>query len=418
MSKDKPEKKDKEKKDKSSAKSSKKVEVEESANQAKVEDAAQKNRDSKKDSQGFSRKKDEEDSEDFCPIKHDEFIDCFKDIEKILILTHDNPDPDAIAAAFGLFRLLSEKYKKDIRIGHGGIIARTENKLMILNLNIPLYSMQLIGDGTVFDGVILVDTQPEAKYHSLPEDANLIAVFDHHPAKTKGQVDYFQEIRPRIGSTSTIVAHYLKEAEYEIEEDLATALFYGIKTDTLDFSRHTTSCDLEAHQILFPLMNPDKLVRIEKPALPREYFVDLLKGLENADVYDNVVIVDMGRMQNPDMVPLIADLILHLDTAQWGIVIGYYETELRIAVRSNDPKGNAGKLVRKIVKKKGIGGGHQEMAAAQIKLKLADREIEYVVVKQMILEIIIEELKLPNHGLKLCREKKGPTPGSTGKFNR
>ena len=347
------------------------------------------------------------------PVRLAEFEAVVSAYEKILILTHDNPDPDAIGAAFGLHQLISQKFGKDVRIGHGGIIGRTENKLMIMNLNIPIYSMQLIADSSIFDGVIFVDTQPDANYHTLPEPVEYIAVFDHHPQIPTKDTNYFQELRQNIGATSTIVTHYLDEAGFEISEALATALFYGIKTDTLDFSRHTSRWDIEAHQILFPRMSSDILVHIEKPALPREYYIDLSKALDNAMVYDNATIVDMEQMQNPDMAPLVADLMLQYENVNWVIVMGFFENELRIAVRCNAPDGHAGKLVKQIVKNKGAGGGHQEMAAAQIKLNLAKKEVEYSVLRDMIFEIIMEVLKLPEHGKKLCWDKKQTTKGTS-----
>ncbi|MCD4656376.1 MAG: DHH family phosphoesterase [Planctomycetes bacterium] len=358
--------------------------------------------------------------ESFEPVRLAEFEAVISAYEKILILTHDNPDPDAIGSAFGLYKLISEKYGKDVRIGHGGIIGRTENKLMIKKLSIPIYSMQLIADSSIFDGVILVDTQPDAHYHTLPEPVEIIAVFDHHPLISTAKVNYFQELRSNIGSSSTIVTHYLDAADFEISEALATSLFYGIKTDTLDFSRHTSKWDIDAHQILFPIMSSDILVQIEKPALPREYYIDLGKALENAMVYDNTTIVDMEHMLNPDMAPLVADLMLQYENVNWVIVMGYFENELRLAVRCNTLDGHAGKLVKKIVKNKGNGGGHQGMAAAQIKLNLFEKEVEFTVLRDMIFEMIRKELKLPEHGIKLCRDKKHPPPhpGSTGKLLR
>ncbi len=362
----------------------------------------------------------EKEPNEFASVQLADFEAAIEGYEKLLVLTHDNPDPDAIGSAFAVYSLLSEKYKKDVRMGHGGFIGRTENKLMILDLNIPLYSMQLIGKKTTFDGVIIMDTQPEAKYHTLPSDANVIAVFDHHPLISKQKSDYFKDVRPDVGSTSTIITHYLHEAGFNIDKKLATALFYGIKTDTLNFSRHTTRWDIEAHQILFPLVDFDTLVHIENPPLPREYFVDLQKALQNAEVFDNTVVISsMGLIFNPDMIPLVADILLKLDSAEWVIVMGYFKEELRIAVRCSASDGHAGKVIKKIVKKKGIGGGHAEMAAAQIKLKLADKEVEYEVIKQMVMEIIKSELKLQQQGLKLCREKRTlPPPGATGKFPR
>ena len=199
-------------------------------------------------------------------------------------------------------------------------------------------------------------------------------------------VSYLAEIRPEVGSTSTIITFYLDLLEYEIDRDLATALFYGIKTDTLNFSRHTTKWDIDAHQMLFPLINYDFLHKIEKPALQREYYLDMVKALENAEVYGNVVLIEMGDMLNPDMPPLIADLMLQYEFADWSIVYGVFESQVRIAVRSNGKSGHADKLIKKIVKKRGSGGGHQEMAGAQIKFKYADKDVEYTVVKQIILE--------------------------------
>ena len=78
---------------------------------------------------------------------------------RILIVTHDNPDPDSIAAAVALRHLLLIQTGQNAVIGFGGIIGRRENLNMVMELEIVLTPISTL-DLDQFDVVCMVDTQP------------------------------------------------------------------------------------------------------------------------------------------------------------------------------------------------------------------------------------------------------------------
>lgn len=323
----------------------------------------------------------------------EEFRAALQGSKRVLVLAHDNPDPDAIASAIGLYVLLTQQFGLDVFIGHGGTIGRAENKAMIKNLDLPIYSLSLLGGVSQFDGVILVDTQAESSYNSLPEAISPLAVFDHHPPIAARPLGAFVEIQPLVGSTTAlIVAYLIASGVQRVDAPVATALMYGIKTDTHDLARSTSRADFEAYQWLFYQMDASRLAEIEHPPLPREYFMDLKKALINAKIYGRVLLANIGKLENPDIVAEVADLLLRLDSIEWVFVFGYYDKELRLSVRTKADDADAGKLVRRVVKKLGKGGGHDNMAAAQVPLSLADAEVQYDIVQEELMRRILTQL--------------------------
>ena len=91
--------------------------------------------------------------------KLNSLVDVVKDEEKVLILMHDNPDPDSIASAVGLQYLLGNLAKKPSLIGYSGIVGRAENRAMLKHLGIKICSMSRISLQD-YPCVALVDTQP------------------------------------------------------------------------------------------------------------------------------------------------------------------------------------------------------------------------------------------------------------------
>ena len=152
----------------------------------------------------------------------------------LLILPHDNPDPDSLASAAGLRFLIRRKLGRTPIIGLSGIIGRAENHALVSTLAIPLVPAKKIFPG--FRGsVILVDTQPNRRNNVLPTEIIPVAVIDHHPDWGQSQTVPFVDLREQYGATSTIVASYLQEAKLKMSSKVSTALFYAITSETKYF---------------------------------------------------------------------------------------------------------------------------------------------------------------------------------------
>jgi nanoRNase/pAp phosphatase (c-di-AMP/oligoRNAs hydrolase) len=285
---------------------------------------------------------------------------------QVVILPHDNPDPDALASAAALKYLVGLLLKKDAQIVLGGIVGRAENRAMLTYLNISLVPVGEVR----FDGaqVVLVDTQPGRPNNSLPERVVPTAVIDHHPAYGRYEGVGFLDLREQYGATSTIVTEYLRDAKLAPEPKIATALFYGIAAETQDLGREATAADIEASHFLYPYTNKRRLAKIENARVPREYFRIFREGIDRAMLYENKVVISLlGEVQYPDMVAEAADFLLRLDAVEWAAAIGTFGSCLHCSIRTTDREANAGDLLQRVLGSKSA-GGHDMIAGGRLKI--------------------------------------------------
>ncbi|MDX1435690.1 MAG: DHH family phosphoesterase [Anaerolineales bacterium] len=288
-------------------------------------------------------------------------------IDSLLILPHNDPDPDAIASAVGLQVLLSETYHVAAEVVYMGVIGRAENRALVEYLNRPL---RRIDSGEVFYDypVALVDTQPGTGNNPFPGDLKPLMVLDHHPTQPLSAGAAFADIRETLGATSTMVSQYLREAGVSLTAHLATALFYGIKTDTSGLARGVSQEDLEAYAFLQPLIDRIALANIETAQVPIRYFNSIDQAFHAARLYRNTIIAYLGDMDYPDLGAEVADLFLRLEGVRWVIIMGVFGKQLIISIRSLRSHSRSGKLIQRIVGEQGSAGGHGTMAGGLIPL--------------------------------------------------
>ena len=282
----------------------------------------------------------------------------------LVILPHDNPDPDSLASAAALKFLAATLVKRESHIALGGIVGRAENRAMLTYLNItlvPVSEVRFGGDTQV----VLVDTQPGRSNNSLPDGIVPVAVIDHHPAYDTYPGVSFLDLRDQYGATSTIVTEYLEESKLVPEAKIATALFYGIAAETQDLGREATAADIEAAHFLYPYTNKRRLAKIENARVPREYFRVFREGIERATLYDRVVVSMLGEVQYPDMVAELADFLLRLDQVEWAAAIGTFGTCLHVSIRTTDRDVNAGDVLQRVLGSRSA-GGHDMIAGGRL----------------------------------------------------
>ncbi|KMQ50205.1 phosphoesterase [Chitinispirillum alkaliphilum] len=290
----------------------------------------------------------------------------------VLILTHDYPDPDCIASAYGMSYLLSFWGVKSSVISFGGFVGRAENRAMIRYLNIPTVPFVLT-EVSDFDRIILVDCYPGKGNVSLPAEAKVDAVIDHHPNEPGCKVPFFCDIRSDIGATSTIITRYLQEQNCPILPNMATALFYGIKTDTGDMSREISKDDHECYKLLFDKMNHQIFSKIENPDRGLEFFKILHQATESAVYYDTLGYTHLGNVSSPDYIAEMADLFHSLEKLEWMICSGIFKNQIFFSIRSKK-ENRAGKNAELLAKTfNGSGGGHSRVAAGRIPLRGDDK---------------------------------------------
>ncbi len=286
---------------------------------------------------------------------------------RALVLTHDNPDPDAIASAAGLGFLIERISGIPVTVAFGGIIGRAENRSLMEELDVPfdrIESVEIAPD----TAIALVDTQPGAGNNSLPPGRTATVVLDHHPARPESDPTPFLDIRPEYGASASMIVEYIRAARLEPDRKLATALFYGIQSETMDLGREASEEDVAASIFLYPRTDPAAISRIRHARVPRGVYRSIHEGLERAWSRGDVVFVPLGTLEYPDLVAQLADLFLRVHGVDWVIAAGLYQESLLISVRAHRPDAHAGDLVQGVVGDRGSAGGHGEMAGARIDL--------------------------------------------------
>lgn len=285
------------------------------------------------------------------------------------MLTHTNPDPDAIAAGVGLGHLVREALGLEAAFAYEGDIYRAENKAMVALLGLPVLPMARIRPQD-FEGFALVDSQPGFGNTVLPGGLVPLVVIDHHVSpEAAGPPAPFEDIRTDAGATSTLIADYLRQAGVDLPAELATALFYGIRTDTADFSRGMSDLDEQARSFLGPLVDRSLLHAILRPALPPAYFRALKGALERARIYGPVILCSLGRTENPEMVAEVADLLVRLEGAAWAICGGLFKGLYFLSVRAAEGQGkDAWLLLSDVMRDQGSFGGHGTVAGGRIRV--------------------------------------------------
>jgi nanoRNase/pAp phosphatase (c-di-AMP/oligoRNAs hydrolase) len=295
-------------------------------------------------------------------------VDLFAGKAYLLIIIQDNPDPDCIAAAVALRKLANSLANLQCSIACGGTVGRGENRALVKYLGLNLRACSEI-DYSKFDLVAMVDTQPGTGNNSLPDGFLPGIVIDHHPIRRPTRTVPFTDIRSGYGSTSTIFVEYLVEAGITPESSLATALLYGIRSDTQDLGREATRADIEGIEFLYPFANKRMLSVIQRGKVPRVYYQMLADALRNARIQGPAIITELGDIDNPDMIAEVADLLLREDETTWTMCTGYWNEKLLISIRTSEESNSAERVVKRMVARKGTGGGHLTYAGGQIPLK-------------------------------------------------
>jgi nanoRNase/pAp phosphatase (c-di-AMP/oligoRNAs hydrolase) len=284
---------------------------------------------------------------------------------RALILLQDNPDPDAIASAAALRLLLNDCGDCACTIAHSGIVGRAENRSMLKYLGLNLRPAE---DTPVdkYDLVAMVDTQPVFGNNPVDDHSDVDLVIDHHERAERMPKVEICDIRPNYGACSTILAEYLEAAEITPPVPVATALLYGIQSDTQDFGRETSEADIAMFTSLYPLANKRLLSRILNEQEPREYFTAVSRALRDARTYGATAVCWLGRTLNPDLTGETADLLLRLDEADWVLCQGLFKGTLYLSLRTDLRDAGADEVMREIIADLGSGGGHEMLAGGQI----------------------------------------------------
>ncbi len=318
----------------------------------------------------------------------------FEDKDKILLLIQTDPDPDAIASALA-FRHLIGRNRTTAHIVSFGEVTRPENLAMLRLLDIQV---EKVGPEIFekYEGLCMLDVQPPHLGDNFSQFVSSVdVVIDHHPEKPGYQAK-IKDIRATYGATSTILTEYLRAVDFNISQRLATALLYGIKSDTLLLGRGVDPADIEAFSYLYPLANSNILRRIERPEVHPEDIDSFSTALKKRKIVKNILFSHLGRVKREDVIPHFADFSLQVEGVEWAVVSGVFQGNLVISVRNVGYVRSAGTIVKRAFGDLGSAGGHSHMAKAVIPLKnfyarFGDRRESTI--RERILEMFLSEFE-------------------------
>ncbi len=284
------------------------------------------------------------------------------DAERVLILLHNDPDPDALASGLAIRNVL-HRTKTTAIIGAVQGVTRPENLRMVnlLDIHVEAVTPESVKD---YDRLVMVDVQPHY-FGGAIDRADLI--IDHHPEQS-GYTSVFKDIRPEYGSTSTILTEHLRAVDVNISERTATAMLYAIKSDTLFFNRQTNRVDIEAFSYLYPLADPTMIRKMEGAEITSERLDYVLKAHQTGRMDGQVFCASLGELPREDFIPYVADFFLQLEDVKWTVIAGIVNNTMSISVRNLGYSKNAGEFVRRYFADLGSAGGHRAMAKAVVPL--------------------------------------------------
>jgi nanoRNase/pAp phosphatase (c-di-AMP/oligoRNAs hydrolase) len=272
-----------------------------------------------------------------------------------------NADPDAIASALALTRLLWRRVKRTL-VFHVNIIKRADNLALIKLLKIQQQHIRKLNPDEITLWAV-IDSQPS--HHEQLSRYKYDIIIDHHPF-VPGTSAQFLDIKEDYGANSTIMTEYLRAAKIKPSPRLATALFYGIKTDTDNFVRPTTQSDINAFRYLYPFANLNLIKKIESSEMTRQTLAGFRTAMENLTFLKDKAFIHMGRVSDPDILVIIADFFLKMVEATWCIVSGVYGQKLIVIFRNAGFRLDAGSTAQTLFGQWGSAGGHTSTARAEI----------------------------------------------------
>jgi len=274
-----------------------------------------------------------------------------------------NADPDALASALALKRMFWRRVKKT-KIYRINAIKRADNLAMVKLLKIDNDYIRKLNPSD-FTRWAIVDSQPHHNPVFARQEFDII--IDHHPPgpQTRGR---FVDIKEDYGATSSLLIEYLRAAKIRPSPRLATALFYGIKTDTENFARPTTEGDIKAFRYVYPFANTHIIKKIESSELTKKNLESFRGALDRFELVRGRAFIHMGKVNDPDVLVMLADFFLKVAEVSWSIVSGVYGQKLVVIFRNAGFRRDAGKLAEKLFGQWGGAGGHKNAARAEIML--------------------------------------------------
>ena len=278
----------------------------------------------------------------------DRFLAGLEDADRVTFVSHVYPDPDSLGSMYGLAHLVGSCLGKPTRLTRDGPVSRAENRTMVELLNLELLPVEEL-DWSRNEAVVMVDSQPNTGRHTLDDDVPLYAVIDHHETPGDLSAVPFVDVRRTLGATCSLVTRYLMEQDVRIPTPVATALLYGIETETSGYPREASPVDDSALLYLYPLADKDLIARIRNARLPHAHFECLLQALQSSFIYDKLIISWVNELPVPELAAEVCDFMIRFEEVDWAVCAGVHDDQLILSARTAVPNGRAGEVLRQVV---------------------------------------------------------------------
>ncbi len=286
----------------------------------------------------------------------------------VYIQTHNFPDPDAIASAYALSALL-ELQGISSKICYKGKIERFSTNGFIEKLDIKLSALEDITDMDEHAEIILVDSQ-KGNANIIDAKGNEIICIDHHPSfGENNDFSYrYSDIRPEVGACATIIASYFIDNNIPIDKKVATALLYGIKSDTMGLSRGVSSLDVDVYQRLFDLSDMSIIQEFEHCSLKFDDLKAFASAINSIKIYDNISFANAGYNCPEALIATVCDFMLDLVVVDFSVVYSIKQDGIKLSIRSQGTI-DAGVITNVALGGIGSGGGHATMAGGFVSFR-------------------------------------------------
>ena len=311
------------------------------------------------------------------------------------IITHKNPDPDAISSALALAEIAKRANPKTLtsRIFYEGNIGHQENRTFVNLLDIKMEHLTAEAMQQC-NFLALVDCSGPGANNDIPPQTKINIVIDHHKdGKHVATQSPFVDIRPGVGATASILTQYLQELDVPVDKRVATALLYGIRTDTKEFKRNVTPQDLNYAGFLLPLTDADLLDKIMSPSMSQETLDVIGKAIQERKIQSGYLFSNVGFVMNRDALPQAADILITLEGVNTALVYGITDSAIVISARNRDIRLHIGNALSEAFGEMGDAGGHPNMAAAALPLHFFNMVENKEDLLKLAIEPILEKFK-------------------------
>lgn len=295
--------------------------------------------------------------------------------DPIVVQCHDNPDADAIASGYAVYTYLKMQGKQ-VRLVYGGrnIIRKSNLVMMVKELEIPIENVRHTSAEEPAELLVTVDCQyGEGNVTLYP--AQNVAVIDHH--RVSKTLPKLHEVQSNLGACATLVWNMLKDEGINPNEDekLATALYYGLFTDTGNLEEIYHEKDMELRDNA--RFHTGLLTRLRNANISIEELETAGAALLRCDYNEQYrfAVVKAGPC-DPNVLGLISDMVLEVDSIDVCVVFAIQPNGVKLSIRSCDEDIKANELAAKLCRDIGSGGGHQVKAGGILQMDLLTKEYE------------------------------------------